>query len=267
MTEPTDAIEETIRSSERLRSSLSKGKSRQVQSAEETAEVKATSLAWFNSARPAIASIADLSVLAEVDAQFAAALECSDRATTRVRYSELLKPIKPLLIKLRSSLVTAATHPGTHLSPPPDFAKLIPDPLMQQILARRWEETKACISCHASLAATIMMGGLLEGLLLAKVNGTADQAMVFRARAAPKDKKTSKALQLRDWTLKDFIGVAHELGWIGSAAKELSIVIRDYRNYVHPAKELAHGISIQPSDAEMFWSVFSTLAHQVVNSP
>ena len=138
---------------------------------------------------------------------------------------------------------------------------------MQQILTRRWEETKACISCQASLAATVMMGGLLEGLLLAKVNGTADKAKVFGAKAAPKDTKTSKTLQLRDWTLKDFIDVAHELGWIGSAAKELSIVIRDYRNYVHPAKELAHGVNIQPSDAEMFWSVFSTLAHQVVDSP
>ncbi len=266
MTTGTKAIDDTIASVGDLRSSLAKGSSPQVRSTEETAKVKSVCLDWFNSARPILASTADRSLLEEVDALFKTVLECSDRATTRDRYRTLLKQLKPILVKLRSSLVAPPLAPHWQLTPAPDFSKLIPDPRMQQILVRRWQETKVCISARASLAATIMMGGLLEALLLAKVNASPDKSKIFKAKAAPKDPRTSKPAQLKDWTLKDFIDVAYELGWIGSAAKELSIVIRDYRNYVHPQKELSHGVIIQPSDAEMFWGIFSTLAGQIVDS-
>lgn len=68
----------------------------------------------------------------------------------------------------------------------------------------------ACITAKAPLAATVMMGGLLEGLLLARVNSQANKAPIYTAAAAPKDKQ-GKTLPLKDWTLQNYIGVAHEL--------------------------------------------------------
>ena len=46
----------------------------------------------------------------------------------------------------------------------------------------------------------------------------------------------------------------------------MGVVLRDYRNYIHPAKELSHGIQIGPEDSKLFWSVFKSLANQILDS-
>src|SRR5579875_2125580 len=64
---------------------------------------------------------------------------------------------------------------------------------MQMILAKRWRESSVRVKSDAPLAATVMMGRLLEGLLLAKINQLASKSSVFNAAAIPKDAKTGKA--------------------------------------------------------------------------
>ena len=148
---------------------------------------------------------------------------------------------------------------------PPDFSRLIANPQMQVILQRRWSETQACMSAHAHLAATVMMGGLLEALLLARINRMPSLAPAFQTRAAPRD-KVGKTFPLKEWTLKNYIDVCHELGWIGQSAKDLGAVLRDWRNYIHPEKELSHGVTIEARDTETFWVVFTSLTAQVIAS-
>ena len=46
----------------------------------------------------------------------------------------------------------------------------------------------------------------------------------------------------------------------------MSVVIRDYRNYIHPAKELSHGISLEKSDTAVLWPDFTSIADQVIGS-
>lgn len=43
-------------------------------------------------------------------------------------------------------------------------------------------------------------------------------------------------------------------------------VLRDYRNYIHPEKELSHGITVDAQDTAMFVSVFSSIADQIIAS-
>ena len=114
------------------------------------------------------------------------------------------------------------------------------------------------------MAATVMMGGLLESLFLARVNREPNKKPVFTASSAPKDSKSGSPLTLRDWTLNDYIAVAHELGWITQASREVSQVLRDYRNYIHPQKELAHQLSLSIPDAKMFWEVSKAIAVQLI---
>ena len=92
-----------------------------------------------------------------------------------------------------------------------------------------------------------------------------DKAPAFKSAAAPKDKH-GVTQPLKDWTLKNYIEVAHELGWIGKSAKDVGVVLRDYRNYIHPAKEFSHGITLSSSDTQMFWPVFVTLSKQLLVS-
>jgi hypothetical protein len=109
-----------------------------------------------------------------------------------------------------------------------------------------------------------MMGGLLEGLLLAKINQLSDKAPVFKTAAAPVDSKTGKKLQLKEWGLKNYIDVAYELLWISRTTKDVGEVMRDYRNYIHPQKELSHGIVLEPGDAKMLWEVAKSIALQLL---
>lgn len=56
------------------------------------------------------------------------------------------------------------------------------------------------------------------------------------------------------------------MGWITHSAKGVGEVLRDYRNYIHPHKELSHGIPIETDDAVLLWEVSKTISRQVINS-
>jgi len=111
-----------------------------------------------------------------------------------------------------------------------------------------------------------MMGGLLEGLLLARINRERNKAHIFKATAAPVDPSTGNPRQLKEWTLMNFIDVAHELNWISRSAKDVGEVLRDYRNYIHPYKELSHGVALTTADARVLWEVTKSLSLQVLAS-
>jgi len=135
---------------------------------------------------------------------------------------------------------------------------------MQIILTKRLQECSVCVKSGAPLAATVMMGGLLEGRLLAKINQLSNKASVFSAATKPMDPKTGKALQLKEWTVKNYIDVAHELGWITKTTKAIGEVVRDYRNFIHPQKELSHGIVLEAGDAQMVWEVAKSITLQLL---
>lgn len=260
---PHDAIEEAIRSCDLLRSHFRKG-NRQVRSAEERTAVKSMAGAWFRSLRQLVAHAAGAG-LAGIDARYHLLLEWAERNTTRERYVDELAALKSALVELRGRVLVAPPPGPERREQVPDFAPLIADRAMQEILSRRWDETTRCLEADAPLAATVMMGGLLEALLLARINRVNPPQPIFVARAAPKDAQ-GKTLRLREWGLRDYIDVAHELGWLTRSAKDISAVLRDYRNYIHPVKEHAHQVTIGRSDAELLWTVVVELARQVIAS-
>ena len=264
-----EALDGAISSVERLRKSLSKSKTKQVAAHDEQAIIKATVGAWFNTCRPLMKALSGDGLLQAIDSQYQATLEAAEKATLRNRYLSELKTLKSSLVKLRSH-VLALTASGTLLaseSPnPPDFTRLIPDPAMQAILNRRWKETWSCFGVGAHLASTVMMGAILEALLLARVNKVIDKSAVFTSKCAPKDKTTGKTRPLQEWTLNSYIDVAHDLGWIGKASRDIGTVLRDYRNFIHPEKELSQGVSVGEPDCRMFGAILVVLAEQIVKS-
>ena len=256
---PIDAAIEAVT---RLRTTLHKRKHRQVRSSDDLALVKATAQTWFKNQRPALAILQSDPAFKMADEAFATLLEWADQYTARNKYRNQLQTIKSQLVKLRSSGVLVA--PSVDL-PSPQFQLLIADPKMLGILERRWKETLSCQRVGADLAATVMLGGLLEALFLARINRLTNLAPVFTASAAPKD-KAGKPKPLKEWGLKDYLDVAKELGWIRQSAKDVGQVLRDYRNYIHPEKELSHGITVVAEDTVMFVNVFSSIAEQIIKS-
>ncbi len=223
---------------------------------------KATAHAWFKSHRPCLAPLHGESLLQEVDGVFAKILEMSDKHGSRPKYLDLLKALKGSLSQLRTK---AMLHVGAAPVVKPNFGLLIGDQKMRDILDRRWTETISCIEVGSHLAATVMMGALLEAILLARINTMPDRAPAYTAKAAPRD-KLGKTKVMKEWGLKDFLDVAHELAWIRQSAKDVGDVLRDYRNYIHPEKELSHGAILAAGDTSIFLNVFCSLAEQVIQS-
>ncbi len=137
---------------------------------------------------------------------------------------------------------------------------------MKAILDRRWIECTKCVGVKAHLAAIVMMGGLLEALFVARTNQLADKSVLFRAPSVPMDPTTAKALSLDKWMLNSYLQVGHDVKWISKSARDVAAVLGEFRNYVHPAKERRHGVSLGEQDSEMLWGVTKNLVGQLIAS-
>jgi hypothetical protein len=115
--------------------------------------------------------------------------------------------------------------------PIPDFEKLTNDPTLSPFIEGRWIEVVKCVDCGANLAAIILMGSILEGVLLSTIQSNPREAS--QARSAPKD-KNGMVKNFGDWYLSNLIDVAHECGWLQLDVKKFSHTLREYRNLVHP---------------------------------
>jgi hypothetical protein len=255
---------------ESLRKVLKRLRSVQVTSENEKQIAKGTALAWFKKHRGVLEPFIGAGELQPLDTQYQQLLALTSKNSVRTKYAETIKATKGLLssVATRHAVTLAkdlnqspASSPVPDPSPP--FQPLIADPKMRGILRRRWQECVICVKQGAALGAVVMMGGLLEGMLLARINQLPNQTPVFTASKAPKD-KAGKTLPLTGWMLKNYIDVAHELGWITTTAKDVGEVLRDYRNYIHPQKELSHSVNLMPSDAEMLWNITKGMLIQLL---
>jgi len=111
-----------------------------------------------------------------------------------------------------------------------------------------------------------MMGGFLEALFVARANKMPDKTPLTSAVNAPKDKATGKTTNYQDWMLDSYIKVGFELKWITESAKDVADKLKEYRNFIHPAKELRYGVTLGLNDSSIFWQVTKALARQLLAS-
>lgn len=120
---------------------------------------------------------------------------CSDidEDEKRKRLAELIRELIPERDdKVRAELLKMIGAMKTIPMAPPDFVVLVQDQGLAEILEHRWLEVHRCIDAGAHLAAIVMMGSLLEGVLLAVV--TMHPEHVSCAKTCPKDPKTGQPL-------------------------------------------------------------------------
>jgi hypothetical protein len=244
---------------------ISRGKSNQVGAAPELDLLKSVAYTWFNRHRENIGRSCNESELLEIDTALRSVLDSTARRAARSTYIEALKVAREALVTLRSGIMGRSAAPSTDA--PPDFSPLATDDRMRQILVRRWDECQRCFRAEAHLAATVMMGGLLEALFVARANQLADKSPLFKCRSTPIDSKTKKPLALPEWTLRPYIDVAHELKWISQSGRDVGSVLRDYRNYIHPQKEYSHDVNLGQHDSQMFWEITKSLCRQLLSLP
>lgn len=138
--------------------------------------------------------------------------------------------------------------------PAPNFAKLVSDVDLVRVLSNRWTEANLTFEAGAYLSTVILLGSILEGVLLDKVEQNPAQAS--SSPKSPKD-KSGKPLPFKVWKLQSLIEVCHDCGWLKKEYKDFSHVVRDYRNFIHPNKERQEGITFSESICKVIWEVVS----------
>ncbi len=240
----------------------------QVKNVDAVASLKATAQTWFHTHKPIVTAAAPSLDLAAVDQHYTTVLNATAKHAAKQTYLDALKDAKAALVAARSAaLVGPAAAPVANTDDlAPDFSPLAGNQQMRDILTRRWHECAKCVKAEADLAAIVMMGGLLEALFVARANKMPDPKPLINAANAPKDKTTGKTINYQDWTLDSYIKVGCELKWITESAKDVADKLKEYRNFVHPAKELRYGVTLGFNDSSMFWQVTKALARQLLLS-
>ena len=163
-----------------------------------------------------------------------------------------LRGIEPYFERITVLFEPEAAESELKPVPPPDFLALRLESGLGELLAERWAEAQRCIDAKAYLAANIMMGSLLEGLLLGAFQRYSREANT--CPAAPRDRQ-EKVLPFHAWSLSSLIEVAHTLGWLGLDVKKFSHALRDFRNLIHPYEQLATRAEPDADTCNISWLV------------
>lgn len=174
-----------------------------------------------------------------------------------------IQGVEPKLMPLSVTMNRPAKE--AVFDPPPDFGRLVRIEEMASVLKFRWEEAQRCVQAEAYLAAVVMMGSILEGVLLAKMQ--AHPEIANRAKGTPRDKKTNQVEHFVKWRLAEMIQVAREQRWIREDVKVLSDGLREFRNLVHPSAEFAGTERPDRRTCGICWQVMDAAVQQVLNEP
>jgi len=263
-----EAIDSAIAEVTKARTRVSAIKTVQVKNVDAVASLKATAQTWFHTHKPVVVAAAPSLDLAAVDQHYTTVLNATVKHAAKQTYLDALKAAKGALVSARSAALTvpAAAPIANTDDLAPDFSPLAGNQEMRDIITRRWHECAKCVTADAHLAAIVMMGGLLEALFVARANAMADKRPLLAAAAAPDDPKTGKKMDLQRWMLETYINVGLELKWITALGKTLADTLKEYRNYVHPAKELKHGVTLGLNDSSLLWPVTKGMVRQLLRS-
>jgi len=263
-----EAINAAIDEVTKARTRVSAIKSVQVKNVDAVATLKATAQTWFHTHKPVVVAAAPSLDLVAVDQHYTTVLNATTKHAAKQTYLNALKAAKGALVSARSAALTvpAAAPIANTDDLAPDFSPLAGNQEMRDILTRRWHECAKCVKADAHLAAIVMMGGLLEALFVARANKMPDPKPLISATNAPKDRATGKTTNFQEWMLDSYIKVGCELKWITESAKEVADKLKEYRNFIHPAKELRYGVTLGFNDSSMFWQVTKALARQLLLS-
>ncbi|MFE0930922.1 hypothetical protein ACFW4O_35210 [Streptomyces mutabilis] len=137
----------------------------------------------------------------------------------------------------------AMAHPGQQapVELKATMAEIIREPRMAALLQRRLDEARTCFSNGAHVAAIIMLGSLLEGVLLTVI-----------------EERDVSLLNDKDPNfigLKALIDICHKVGWIDVDMERFSHSVCRYRNYVHPRREFREAHTPDRDTLNVSWYV------------
>ncbi|WP_410631497.1 hypothetical protein [Amycolatopsis sp. cmx-4-83] len=130
---------------------------------------------------------------------------------------------------------------------------IVTDASLLPLLVQRIDEFETCRASGCHLAAMILMGSLMEGLLLDAAESRPVPDEIW-AEPAFRQKRIRKPDSSRDWTLHALIHVAYRLSWIDVDAYKIVEALRYFRNLVHANEQRAVIGDVPDADTvDMYW--------------
>ncbi|MER5784457.1 hypothetical protein ABT104_22470 [Streptomyces mobaraensis] len=129
---------------------------------------------------------------------------------------------------------------------------LISDHEMAALLQHRLDEARTCYANGAHVAAIIMLGSLLEGVLVHVVQ---ERDASLLGRTTP-DRVN----------LDTLIRVCHGAGWIDADVERFAHELRKYRNFVHPRAEIREAHTPDRDTLDMCWPVVNAVLNDLAES-
>ena len=176
-----------------------------------------------------------------------------------------LEGVNPVIKEVEPDFAKPQTTQERELRPisPPNFETLCLESGLGHIMRNRWEETQKCFETGAYLAATILMGSMMEGLLLAVFQRYPKESN--QSKMVPLNHKTGKPKYFAEWTLSEMINVAHDCSWIDLDVKKFSHALRDFRNLIHPYQQMTERTFPDKDTCNISWLVVQAAISDLSN--
>ncbi|MFG2006832.1 hypothetical protein ACGFNU_47570 [Spirillospora sp. NPDC048911] len=130
--------------------------------------------------------------------------------------------------------------------------QVVSNPGLARVLQGRLNEAQTCSDNGCSIAAIIMLGSILEGVLL-------EAAMT---------RPTQRRQPLKQLSLHQLIELAHRHGWVGVDVVKYCHTLREYRNLVHPHAQIRMGDAPDRDTLNISWPVvYATLNDLAASKP
>jgi hypothetical protein len=147
---------------------------------------------------------------------------------------------------------------------PPDF-RFMGNANLKKIVERDYAELRGVRTIAAAKSRYVLCGGLIEGLLLDVL--LQNETGAKSSSKAPKSKGGSQAKALEEWNLGELIDVAVELKIIETDAQQFSHGVRNYRNLIHPGKEMRSNQKVAREEAEISEKVLEIIIRELGYGP
>jgi len=181
---------------------------------------------------------------------------------TQARYLAVVERLggsPPAGVRAQVREATSEAALLAHVFRPDVFTRLPGDSSLHDALVGRLREAQRCIEVEAYLSAVILCGSVLEGMCLGF--GGAHPALVNRAWQAQYNRAPER---LPRWKLAQWIEVLARIGALSPNVSKFGHALRDFRNYVHPAEQIAHGFSPDKHTARIGFQVVIAAADDLV---
>lgn len=137
----------------------------------------------------------------------------------------------------------------------------VSDIKMRNVLLRDLQECAISIATGQDKSATIMCGSIIEAIFLFKIKQTGK--MDYDISEVSRSKK-AKNFPIADMGLNELLYVADKEKLICKSNFHLSHYVRDYRNVVHPAKEIRTQQNITHENALMMWTILKQIINELL---